>query len=57
MPVVLDTKSEVLAEYGLFGTPGTFIADRQGMLVAKAIGAVNFDLAEFRQYILDLAAA
>ena len=29
MPVLLDTKSDVLAAYGLFGTPGTFIADRQ----------------------------
>ena len=55
MPVVLDTKSDVLALYGLFGTPGTFIADRQGMLVAKAIGPVDFDNPELRQYILELA--
>jgi peroxiredoxin len=55
MPVALDTKSDVLADYGLFGTPGTFIADRQGMLVAKAVGPVDFDRPEFRKYILDLA--
>ena len=55
MPVALDTKSDVLANYGLFGTPGTFIADRQGMLVAKAVGPVDFDRPEFRKYILDLA--
>jgi peroxiredoxin len=55
MPVVLDTKSDVLALYGLFGTPGTFIADRQGMLVAKAIGPVDFDNPELRKYILELA--
>ena len=55
MPVLLDTKSDVLALYGLFGTPGTFIADRQGMLVAKAIGPVDFDNPELRKYILELA--
>ncbi|HEY2381132.1 MAG TPA: hypothetical protein VGK48_08105 [Terriglobia bacterium] len=43
MPVLLAPKSGVLALYGLFGTPGTFIADRQGMLVAKAIGPVGFE--------------
>ena len=55
MPVVLDVKAEVFARYGLFGTPGTFIADRQGMLVAKSFGPVDFDRADFRKYILDLA--
>jgi peroxiredoxin len=56
MPVLLDTKSDILADYGLFGTPGTFIADTQGNLVAKAVGPVDFDRPEFRSYILDLAA-
>ncbi len=55
MPVVLDVKAEVFARYGLFGTPGTFIADRQGMLVAKSFGPVDFDRPDFRKYILDLA--
>lgn len=55
MPVLLDTKSDVLALYGLFGTPATFIADRQGRLVAKAVGPVDFDNQELRSYILDLA--
>ena len=56
MPVLLDTKMELLEKFGLFGTPGTFIADRQGMLVAGAAGPVNFDLPEFRQYVSKLAA-
>jgi hypothetical protein len=55
MPVALDVKAEVFARYGLFGTPGTFIADRQGMLVAKGFGPVDFDRPDFRKYILDLA--
>ena len=56
MPVLLDPKAEVFAKYGLVGTPGTFIADRQGMLVASSFGPVDFDRPEFRKYILDLAA-
>jgi peroxiredoxin len=55
MPVALDTTMEVFAKYGLLGTPGTFITDRQGILVAKAFGPVDFDLPEFRKYILSLA--
>jgi len=55
MAVLLDTKMELFARYGLVGTPGTFIADRQGILVAKAFGPVDFDRPEFRKYILSLA--
>jgi cytochrome c biogenesis protein CcmG/thiol:disulfide interchange protein DsbE len=55
MPVALDSKAEVFAKYGLRGTPGTFVADRQGTLVARSFGPVDFDHAEFRKYILDLA--
>jgi len=55
MPVLLDPKAEVFTKYGLVGTPGTFIADRQGMLVASSFGPVDFDRPEFRKYILDLA--
>jgi hypothetical protein len=45
----------VFHRYGLVGTPGTFIADRQGLLVAKGFGPVDFDPAAFRNYILTLA--
>src|SRR5881628_2754449 len=55
MPVLLDTKMEVFAKYGLFGTPGTFIANRQGILVAKGFGPVDFDRPEFRKYVLAVA--
>jgi peroxiredoxin len=55
MPVLLDTKSDVLASYGFFGTPGTAIADRQGMLIAKSLGPVDFDRPDFRKYIFNLA--
>jgi peroxiredoxin len=56
MPVLLDTKMELMEKFGLFGTPGTFIANRQGMLVAGASGPVDFDPPEFRQYVSNLAA-
>src|SRR5262249_45881274 len=55
IPVVLDTNGEVFNSYGLFGTPATFIADIQGILVAKGLGPVAFDRPEFRKYIRDLA--
>jgi peroxiredoxin len=54
-PVALDSKMEVFAKYGLRGTPGTFIVDRQGMVVASSFGPVDFDPPEFRKYILSLA--
>jgi peroxiredoxin len=56
MPVLLDSKMEVADKFGLFGTPGTFIANRKGMLVANGVGPVDFDPPEFRQYISNLAA-
>jgi peroxiredoxin len=55
MPVLLDTSMELFAKYGLRGTPGTFIADRQGKIVASSSGPVDFDRPEFRKYILMLA--
>jgi hypothetical protein len=55
MPVLLDVKAEVFARYGLFGTPGTFIAANDGILTAMGVGPVDFDRPEFRKYILDLA--
>jgi peroxiredoxin len=54
MPVLIDSKMEVFARYGLIGTPGTFIVDREGNIVASSMGPVDFDRPEFRQYILAL---
>ena len=56
MPVLIDSNMEVFTRYGLRGTPGTFIADRQGKIVASSFGPVAFDHPEFRKYILNLAA-
>jgi hypothetical protein len=54
MPVLLDSKMEVAEKFGLFGTPGTFIANPKGMLVANGFGPVDFDPPEFRQYVSNL---
>lgn len=54
IPVALDTNMKVFSSYGLLGTPGTFVADRQGALVAYSFGPVDFDRPEFRKYILAL---
>src|SRR5215831_6788011 len=55
IPVALHTNLKVFSSYGLLGTPGSFIADPQGMLVAYSFGPVAFDRPEFRKYILALA--
>lgn len=56
MPALIDSDMEVFTRYGLRGTPGTFIVDRQGKIVARGSGPVDFDHPDFRKYILTLAA-
>jgi len=55
MPALIDSNMEVFARFGLRGTPGTFIVDPQGKIVASSFGPVDFDQPAFRKYILDLA--
>jgi hypothetical protein len=55
LPSLIHSKGEVFARYGLRGTPGTFIIDPPGMIVARGFGAVKFDSPEFRTYIKRLA--
>ena len=55
MPALIDQKMEEAAKVGLIGTPGTFIVNRQGKIVAKGLGPVNFDSPEFRRYVESLA--
>ena len=55
MPALLDSNMDLFSKLGLRGTPGTFIVDRQAMIVARGFGPVDFDNAEFRRYIRMLA--
>ena len=40
-PVVLDASGEVVDEYGLFGLPGTFFIDANGVLQSRVLGPLD----------------
>jgi peroxiredoxin len=56
IPVLIDSDAKVFTQFALVGTPGTFVVDRQGNVVAKGLGPVEFDHPDFRNYVLRLAA-
>ena len=56
IPVLLDSRMEEADKLGLIGTPGTFILNRAGKIVAKGLGPVDFDNPVFKSYIDNLAA-
>ena len=51
IPVVLDADAEVARSFGVLGTPTTFVIDRNGEMVASGFGPLDFDNAEFRNYL------
>ncbi len=55
MPALIDSRMQELTKLGVTGIPGTFIVDRQGKVVAKGTGQVDFDDPEFRDYVQRLA--
>ena len=42
-PILLDTRSRVMQAWKVAGLPTTFLIDRQGRIVASAIGGREFD--------------
>jgi len=54
MPALLDRRMEEFSKLRLVGTPGTFIVNREGKIVAKGLGPIDFDRAEFRAYVQGL---
>ena len=42
-PILLDTRSQVMQAWQVAGLPTTFLVDRQGRIVASAIGGREFD--------------
>ena len=42
-PIVLDTRSRVMQAWKVAGLPTTYLVDRQGRIVASAIGGREFD--------------
>jgi len=54
MPALLDSRTELFRKLGLVGTPGTFVVDRSGLIVARGLGPVSFDHPDFRKYVVGL---
>jgi len=53
-PILLDTKSRVMQAWKVAGLPTTFLVDRQGRVVASAIGGREFDHPEMVEMIRGL---
>jgi len=53
-PVLLDTRSRALQAWKVAGLPTTFLVDRQGRIVASAIGGREFDHPDIIRAIREL---
>ena len=53
-PILLDTRSRAMQAWKVAGLPTTFLVDKQGRIVASAIGGREFDHPEIVQAIRDL---
>ena len=53
-PILLDTQSRVMQAWKVAGLPTTFLVDRQGRVVASAIGGREFDHSEMVEAIRGL---
>ena len=46
LPILLDTTGEVAREYRVWGTPGVYLVNRRGYVVALGLGRRNWDSPE-----------
>lgn len=53
-PILLDARSHAMQAWKVAGLPTTFLVDRQGRIVASAVGGREFDHPEIIQTIRDL---
>jgi len=53
-PILLDTRSRVMQAWKVAGLPTTFLVDKQGRIVASAIGGREFDHPEMIEMIRGL---
>src|SRR5512139_2196737 len=53
-PILLDTRSRVMQAWKVAGLPTTFLVNRQGRIVASAIGGREFDHPEMVEMIRGL---
>ena len=56
-PILFDPESRVSAEFGVKGLPTSFLLDRQGRVVYRAVGGRAFDHPEVEQIIRKLLAS
>jgi thiol-disulfide isomerase/thioredoxin len=56
-PILFDPESRVSAEFGVKGLPTSFLLDKQGRVVFRAVGGRDFDHPEVEQTIRRLLAA
>lgn len=57
MPILVDADMQFARQFGVRGVPTTVIVDRQGQMVARGHGRVEFDAPAFRDYIRGLLSA
>ncbi len=50
-PILIDEKAKVGNAYGVWSHPLTFLIDRKGMIVGRAIGGRDWASREMRNYI------
>ncbi len=53
-PILLDTRSHVMQDWKVAGLPTTYLLDKQGRIVASAIGGREFDHPEIIRAIREL---
>lgn len=53
-PILLDARSHAMQAWKVAGLPTTFLVDRQGRIVASAVGGREFDHPEIIRTIRDL---
>ncbi len=46
--MLLDNKSQAAHAFGVMGIPSTYLIDKQGRIVAQAIGGRDYDSAAMR---------
>jgi hypothetical protein len=57
-PVLLDQSGEVTGKiYGVWGTPTSYLIDRQGQLVGRVVGPRSWESPAARKLLLDLLGA
>lgn len=56
LPYYLDQEQRVSSTFGVTGVPETFIIDKQGVLVKKVIGGMDWASADAVKFFSDLAA-